>query len=181
VLVRHDVPASFFVTTGFVDGDPAAVARMRSIRRADVTGMSWDHVSELRRAGMEIGSHTVTHPNLAILDEQTARSELRDSRRELEDRLGEPIKAIAYPFGIPGVHVTPRVIGLAREAGYGIGASILYRDVRDHDERMNVPRFAVKNNSLRLLRGKTMGSLDIIGRWQDRRAHAGMPAERGCS
>jgi peptidoglycan/xylan/chitin deacetylase (PgdA/CDA1 family) len=174
VLLEHGVTATFFVTTGFVDRDVEAVARMRSIRRTDVTAVTWDQVSEMRRAGMDIGSHTVTHANLVEVTEEIARSELRDSRLVLEDRLGEAISAIAYPFGVPGRNVDRRAIALAGECGYAIGASILYRDVRHHDQRMNVPRIAVKNNSLRLLRWKIIGKLDVVGRWQERRAGDGM-------
>jgi hypothetical protein len=52
------------------------------------------------------------------------------------------------------------------------GASILYRDVRQHDDQLNVPRIAVKNNSLRLLSRKITERLDVVGRWQDYRAGA---------
>jgi peptidoglycan/xylan/chitin deacetylase (PgdA/CDA1 family) len=172
VLVRYGITASFFVTTGFVDRDPAVMDHMRRMRGMVVSPMTWKQLSEMREAGMGIGSHTATHPNLAELADDALLVELRDSRRTLEDRLGAQVDSVAYPYGIPGRHVTARTVEMARRCGYRTGMSILYRDVRQHDEPLNIPRIAVKNNSLQVLRGKIAGSLDVIGRRQERAAAA---------
>jgi peptidoglycan/xylan/chitin deacetylase (PgdA/CDA1 family) len=70
-----------------------------------------------------------------------------------------------------------QTIALARDSGYKIGASILYRDVRWHDDALNIPRISVKNNTIRLLRAKIVGSLDILGRWQEYRARGAFPVQ----
>jgi peptidoglycan/xylan/chitin deacetylase (PgdA/CDA1 family) len=168
VLLRHGVKASFFLTTGLIDRVPSALDHMRRIRKMDVSGLTWEQVSEIRQAGMQIGSHTVTHANLTKLDDQTARMELTDSKHVIEDHLGEEVSSLAYPFGLPGRDVTDRTIALALGAGYETAVSILYRSVQESDHAMSIPRIAVKNNSMKMLRGKVVGSLDIIGRWQAR-------------
>jgi peptidoglycan/xylan/chitin deacetylase (PgdA/CDA1 family) len=166
ILVRHEVPASFFVTTGFVDRDPRAMDQMRRLRRMDVAGVSWEQVSGIREAGMQVGSHTVTHPNLAELDDPAVRTELTDSKRALEDHLGEEVTTLAYPFGVPRRHVTGSTIRAADGAGYGLALTMIQRDVRASDDVLNIPRIAIKNNTLHMLRAKIAGSLDIIGRRQ---------------
>jgi peptidoglycan/xylan/chitin deacetylase (PgdA/CDA1 family) len=170
ILERHGIEASFYVTTGFLDQDPEVVDRMRRMRRAPVDPLSWSQLAEIRRAGMDVGSHSSTHRTLAELDDDVARAELRDSKHMLEDRLGEEIDSIAYPFGIPGRHISVSTLAAARDAGYRSGAAILYRDVRRDDDAFCIPRIAVKANSLRLLKAKIAGSLDVIGRWQGYRA-----------
>jgi peptidoglycan/xylan/chitin deacetylase (PgdA/CDA1 family) len=167
ILMRYGFTASFYVTTGFIDRDPEVMQRMQRIRRMPVDAMSWRQLVDIRQAGMQVGSHTITHPNLAELKHEAVRVELRDSKRSLEDHLGEEIDSVAYPFGVPGRHITAQTIRLARESGYSTGASILYRDVRRHDDALNIPRIAVKNNTLRLFKAKIVGSLDVIGQWQE--------------
>jgi peptidoglycan/xylan/chitin deacetylase (PgdA/CDA1 family) len=166
ILIRHDVPASFFVTTGFVDHDPKAMDQMRRLRRMDVSAVSWEQVSGIHEAGMQVGSHTVTHANLAELDEPDVRRELNDSKRALEDHLGEEVATLAYPFGVPQRHVTWSTVRAADGAGYRLALTMIQRDVRASDDVLNIPRIAIKNNTLHMLRAKIAGSLDIIGRRQ---------------
>jgi peptidoglycan/xylan/chitin deacetylase (PgdA/CDA1 family) len=177
VLIRYGIKASFYVTTGFIDRDPEVVDRMRRMRGMAVSALSWKQLAEMGQAGMDVGSHTITHRNLAELEPGAVRAELRDSKRSLEDHLSEEIDSVAYPFGIPGRHVTDQTIAVARESGYRTGTSILYRDVRQHDDVLNIPRIAVKNNTLQLLKAKIVGSLDVIGRWQEYKARGTIPAE----
>jgi peptidoglycan/xylan/chitin deacetylase (PgdA/CDA1 family) len=61
--------------------------------------LTWDMVAELRRAGFVIGSHTRTHRLLARADGAAVRDEVEGSRRDLETRLGEPVRHFAYPGG----------------------------------------------------------------------------------
>lgn len=170
VLMQYGIKATFYVTTGFVDRDPTVMDRMQRLREMPVSALSWKQLGEIHQAGMEVGSHSITHVNLAELEPEALRVELRDSKRVLEDHLGDEIDSLAYPFGIPGRHVTARTIAEARDAGYRTGTAILYRDVRRQDHALNIPRIAVKNNTLQLLRAKIVGSLDVIGRWQEVRA-----------
>jgi peptidoglycan/xylan/chitin deacetylase (PgdA/CDA1 family) len=169
ILLHHKIPASFFLAVGLINGHPQTLDRFRAIRQGQVRAMTWEQVGDLRDAGMEIGSHTLNHVNLAQATDATARRELHDSKRAIEDRLGCQVKSIAYPFGIPGRDFSQRTIGLAKDVGYQRGVSILYRKVHRSDDPMGIPRFAIKNNSLRIFEAKVLGKLDVLGRWQERR------------
>ena len=61
--------------------------------------MTWDMVREMRQGGMSIGSHTVMHPVLAR--QTTARQdwEIGQSKRRIEEEIGESISALSYPIG----------------------------------------------------------------------------------
>jgi peptidoglycan/xylan/chitin deacetylase (PgdA/CDA1 family) len=62
--------------------------------------MSWDNALEMLNGGMDIGSHSHTHPLLAALSGDELMAELTDSRRVLRARLGIDAAALAYPVGI---------------------------------------------------------------------------------
>ena len=86
--------------------------------------MDWTQVAELHEAGIEIGSHTVSHPALSQCDDETLAFELWESRQELEKRLGAASQVIAYPFGGPGEY-DGRVMAAAAQAGYRLAASYI--------------------------------------------------------
>src|SRR5260370_38634691 len=56
-------------------------------------------IRQLLAAGMEIGSHTISHPKLSQLPAESSWREIAESRRNLEKTLGAPEWAISYPFG----------------------------------------------------------------------------------
>jgi peptidoglycan/xylan/chitin deacetylase (PgdA/CDA1 family) len=56
-------------------------------------------LKELADSGIEIGSHSVTHPRLSAAPIDKVRCELRDSKDALEQLLGTPILSFAYPYG----------------------------------------------------------------------------------
>ena len=65
-------------------------------------------------AGHEIGSHTLTHPHLTALPREQARAEIFDSKKQLEDRFGIPVRHFCYPYGDQDEAVREMVA----EAGY---------------------------------------------------------------
>ena len=61
--------------------------------------LSWEQIGEMARAGFEIGSHTVNHPDLTRIPKRFVEYELRASKEMLEDRLGQRVDFLSYPFG----------------------------------------------------------------------------------
>jgi peptidoglycan/xylan/chitin deacetylase (PgdA/CDA1 family) len=56
-------------------------------------------ITELAAAGIEIGSHSATHPHLAGLPARRQAAEASASRARLEDLLSAPVRGFAYPYG----------------------------------------------------------------------------------
>ena len=79
--------------------------------------LTWAQVREMRDAGVEFGSHTVSHPILSRLGDEELRAELRLSREELERQLGRRVVLLAYPVGGEDAF-DERVVRIARECGY---------------------------------------------------------------
>lgn len=113
-LSERGLTATVFPVVGAVGRDNRWDVRL-SLKR--FKHLSWEHLSELSRGGFEIGSHTMSHRDLTRMDRPRLRSELRDSKHMLEDRLGARVRSIAFPFG----RHNARVIDEAVNAGYTCG------------------------------------------------------------
>ena len=61
--------------------------------------MSREAVKEAAAAGMHVGSHSCTHPELTRCSEEEVERELRRSKEELEELLGRSVRDLSYPFG----------------------------------------------------------------------------------
>jgi len=87
ILHEMGAKATFFVVTDWI-GKPGF--------------LSAEQIRKLRKNGMQIGSHSCSHPNLLELSHNSLKTELVDSRLILEDLLGEEITSFSLPFGIGG-------------------------------------------------------------------------------
>ncbi|HEY7547531.1 MAG TPA: polysaccharide deacetylase family protein [Blastocatellia bacterium] len=87
---------------------------------AEYGAVTWPQVREMNMAGIEIGSHTVTHPILTGIGEERLRVELCQSRSRLEAMLGRAIDLFCYPNG----DYDQRVRRAAQEAGYRCAVTI---------------------------------------------------------
>jgi peptidoglycan/xylan/chitin deacetylase (PgdA/CDA1 family) len=72
ILKRLDLPATFFVTTGFIGTRRVAPWDQNLVRQPG--WMDWDQVRSLASQGFEIGCHTDTHIDMGTADEQTVRA-----------------------------------------------------------------------------------------------------------
>lgn len=58
-----------------------------------------EQIREMASAGMEFGSHTMTHRSLVGMDQKTRMFELLDSKKRLGQIVGREIEIFAYPYG----------------------------------------------------------------------------------
>jgi peptidoglycan/xylan/chitin deacetylase (PgdA/CDA1 family) len=87
--------------------------------------MDWPELRSISRAGIDIQSHGAAHYFLTTLPPELVADDLVRSRKTLEDQLGLPVGAIAYPYG----DSNPDVAAAAHDAGFDIGF------VTDHGPR----------------------------------------------
>lgn len=74
--------------------------------------MDWDQIKILQREGMEIGSHTVWHPNLTR--SLKAKFEITESKKALAEKLETDVTAFSYPEG----KYNDEIEQLVKDAGY---------------------------------------------------------------
>ncbi|MBM4043127.1 MAG: hypothetical protein FJ290_31950 [Planctomycetes bacterium] len=109
--------AIFFATAGRVGGHcrlPIADCRFQTQAQDGGCWVSWPDLRALLDAGMEVGSHTLTHRSPSTLSREALRHELAESKRVLEEGLGVAVDFAASPTGYDSRHFGP----LAREVGY---------------------------------------------------------------
>lgn len=120
ILHSLQMPATFFITTGFIGTRVIAPWDAELVRQPG--WMSWDHVRSLVAQGFEIGTHTDTHIDMGSADVETSRRELQVSRQKINQELGISAELFAYPFGDRG-NITERSRDLVRELGFTCCAS----------------------------------------------------------
>jgi peptidoglycan/xylan/chitin deacetylase (PgdA/CDA1 family) len=97
VLMQHSFSATVFLLSdlmaGFNNwGPPPPLLGTRRL-------LSWDHAVQLSAMGIELGSHTRTHPDLRQLTPQETEDEIIKSRDAIVAQVGQPVESFAYPFG----------------------------------------------------------------------------------
>lgn len=91
VLLELGAPATVFAVSGWLGGEhpDAPGARL----------LDADGLRRLHAAGIEIGGHTATHPDLTTLGFDAARDEFERGRAALEAVIEAPVTSAAYPYG----------------------------------------------------------------------------------
>ncbi len=105
--------------------------------------MSWDQVRDLHRAGMTIGAHTLTHPNLPNATEEEARREIFGSRNAIIEHLGGPVRHFSYPNGRGSAHLTETVKRIVGEAGFVTSTTSITGPVQPGDDLLALRRIGV--------------------------------------
>ncbi|SFF51180.1 polysaccharide deacetylase family protein [Blastococcus tunisiensis] len=132
-LQARGLPSTLYVTTGWLAGSP-----VREPGPEDRM-LAWGQLPELVEAGVELGAHSHSHPQLDTLGGGALRDELSTPRRLLEDALGRPVTTFAYPHGYHG----PRVRRLTEEAGYASAAGVRNAVSRPGEHPFSVSRLMV--------------------------------------
>ncbi|MEU3858340.1 polysaccharide deacetylase family protein [Streptomyces sp. NPDC028722] len=115
VLARRECTATLFVLPGRLGGDNAWDPR--GPRKPLLTA---DGIRRAAAAGVEIGSHGLTHVDLTRADDALLAAETAGSRAALEELTGVPVSGFCYPYGT----VDRRAVDAVRRAGYGYACAI---------------------------------------------------------
>jgi peptidoglycan/xylan/chitin deacetylase (PgdA/CDA1 family) len=121
-LVKYSFHGAFFVLT----------SNIKDTQPAKGNFICWSHLREWEKTGcIEVGSHSINHPDFRPAGTPTRLWELRESKRVIESKLGHPISLFSWPYdSIPNHPET-----LLKLFGYTLGfagprieRSILFKD-----------------------------------------------------
>jgi peptidoglycan/xylan/chitin deacetylase (PgdA/CDA1 family) len=102
--------------------------------------VSWAQLREMAAAGMEIGSHSLTHPFLHELDAAGLRHEFGQSKAILEDRLGSAVRSASLPRGWE----PPGLEAVLDDLGYRAFCNSRVGWWHPGDRPLAIPRVAVR-------------------------------------
>ena len=154
ILKEKGYPASVFVSTGYVGG----VFKQKEC-------LSWSDIRQLADGGIEIGSHTVTHPKLHGMPEAEIESEIRTSKRELEEKIGRVVDTFSYPFAFPQEDSAyiGRLRGILLRNGYRTGVTTGIGRVVPGQDPLFLRRIPLNNHDdHRLFQAKLEGGYDWL-------------------
>jgi peptidoglycan/xylan/chitin deacetylase (PgdA/CDA1 family) len=97
--------------------------------------LGWDLLGRLAEAGVQLGAHTRTHPDLTRLDPAAAAEEMEQSSHEIVRHTGLSPHAVAYPYG----RVNASVVALAASR-FRWGVTTELRGLERTDSSMLLPR-----------------------------------------
>jgi peptidoglycan/xylan/chitin deacetylase (PgdA/CDA1 family) len=136
-LMAANYVATLFVPSAYVGSTSRWLIREGEDQRPV---MSWSEIRSVAEAGIEVGAHSHTHPELDRLSQAQLHEELGRSKAVLEDGLGREMAAVAYPFG----YHSRRVRRAARAAGYRFGCAVGNLSAHAESDRWAIPRLTVK-------------------------------------
>jgi peptidoglycan/xylan/chitin deacetylase (PgdA/CDA1 family) len=105
VMARHGFRPIVYLPTAFV----GRAEGWRGIADPPRALMGWGTIRALVKEGVAFGSHTVHHPDLDAMTAAEVEAELVRSRAEIEDRIGQPCRHFAPPYGLASAEVRARV------------------------------------------------------------------------
>ena len=106
--------------------------------------LSWRQVETMSDAGIDFGSHSLTHPQLVRCNDADLRAEVEDSKKIIEDRIGRAVQHFCYPYG----RYDQRVEEAVRKAGYDSACTTEKGVVQHGANPWQLPRLSI---------GKRMG------------------------
>ncbi len=151
ILERWRIPATFFITTGYIGGlHPVFYGHERC--------MSATEIKDLHFRGYEIGAHTVSHPKLARIDAHAAYGEIAGSKAVLELITGARVRSFAYPKG----SYTEAVEKLVESAGFEVACAVREAACDSQGDRFALPRIAVDASIGRMqFKGKISPAISV--------------------
>jgi peptidoglycan/xylan/chitin deacetylase (PgdA/CDA1 family) len=151
-LAGRGLAATLFVATGLLRGAP------RPVNAPDITPhmLHWDRLRELSAAGVEIGAHSHSHPQLDSLSERRAREEIELSRRLVQEAIGADVETFAYPNG----YSSARVRRLVRAEGVRAACAVKNTFSSERDDRFALARLMIRSST----------GTEEVARWLDRSA-----------
>ncbi|GLQ53555.1 hypothetical protein GCM10010862_08140 [Devosia nitrariae] len=154
ILKRFGFPATLFVVSGHVGGTSRWLS---NIGEGERPMLNWTELRELGEQGVQCGAHTSSHPQLDLLSPAAAADEIVRSKSALEDGLGKPIDAFAYPHG----YATAAIRRFVKDIGFTSAFRVANALSSPEEDRFALSRITMRedmddNEMARLLSGRTL-------------------------
>lgn len=139
ILKQFDFRATLYVVAGLVGQTSRWLEPLGEGNRPMLQA---SELRDLATSGIEIGGHSMTHPELDVLDHKTAFDEIQKSRLTLEQIIDAPVHSFAYPHGYSS-RTTRR---LTRDAGYSSAVRVRHALSEVRESVFGLSRLLITNN-----------------------------------
>lgn len=127
VLAKHHWPGVLFV-------------ELKNVNSPE-TGLTVSMVKSMLASGWELGSHTLTHPDLTTISASQLEEEVAGSRQQISKKFGVPIEFFCYPAG----KFDDTVVAAVNDAGYK-GATTVEEGVATPDKPFELKRIRINSD-----------------------------------
>ena len=122
-----------------------SLSKKTSEGRLSFRALSSDQVYSLSESGLvEIGAHTVTHPQLSKLSEAEQGKEIMKSKNKLSELLDRSVVSFAYPYGTR-TDYTSDTVSIVHQAGFDCACSNFPGVVKSSTDKFQLPRMLVRD------------------------------------
>ncbi|MGL4365237.1 MAG: polysaccharide deacetylase family protein [Cetobacterium sp.] len=123
------------------------------------TLMNQEELLEMQNYGIEFGGHTSTHPRLADLSIENVKSEIINSKSNIEKIIGRELLSFAYPYG----SLNEEVKRIPQEAGYKFAVATDSGSIVFSDDLFEIRRIGIfPTNNLFNFKRKVSGKYNFI-------------------
>jgi peptidoglycan/xylan/chitin deacetylase (PgdA/CDA1 family) len=170
ILKQLELPATFFVSSGFVGlSNAEALEFLRSKlllnhgARIMTGGLSIEDLQRIADEGFTVGGHTTNHSILANLrDEVDVRNEVIEDKLKLERIIGNKVDYFAYPSGA-FLNIDIDLPKILRDSGYkGALTTISGFNTIESDPYLLHRELTYASMSSRLFQARVYGNYDAV-------------------
>ncbi len=141
ILKKYNFSATCFIVTDHI-GSSNLWDRKKGIIQMPL--MNIDDINIWLDSGMDIGSHTQTHPDLTSLSQKELMLEVSECKAYLEKQFKTKIEFFCYPFGI----YNESICEIVKESGYFSALTMIRGRVNLKSDKFRLPRIPINHHTL---------------------------------
>ena len=146
ILQELNIPATIFVTTEFLDKKGYFYWEKDSDENDRGVPLSSESLKKLADSDLiEIGAHTISHPNLKHLDASRQKEEILQSKLQLENIIGKEVAIFSYPFGT-NKYFSNDTVNIVKESGYTSACANEQGRITFLSKIFTLPRIVIRND-----------------------------------
>ena len=133
LLRHHGLPATLYVAAGWVGRTNGWGGGATGI--PELSLLHWDELARMADEGLELGAHSMTHPDLRRVDADRLKDEIGGSAERIAERTGQRPTSFAYPYGAHDQRTVQAVRSI-----YDSACTTELREVSEGEDRHRLPR-----------------------------------------
>ncbi len=128
ILKKYDFKGIFYIVSKFMDKD---------------NYLSWEDAKKMSKENMVIAAHTVSHLNLAELNQEKLTQEIINNKIDIKNNIGSETVDFCYPAG----KYNEKVIATLKEQNFKTATTVKNGIASQNSDLFELPRIRITNNT----------------------------------